>query len=171
VGKRSDFVRIERDWYATPYVAILPLLPHLPEKFEFTEICAGNGALIDHLEKHGGTCVLKTDIEPQRSDIIQKDFFEITHFPAMPILNPPWNRKILHPLMDHLLKHTDEFWLLFDSDWAYTKQSSEYMVHCEKIVAIGRLKWIEGSTMTGKDNCAWYKFTKETHEYSKYFGR
>ena len=32
------------------------------------------------------------------------------------------------------------------------------MPHCSDIVAIGRVKWIEGSKYTGKDNYAWYKF-------------
>ena len=29
MGKRSDFERIPRDFYPTPYKAVLPLLPHL----------------------------------------------------------------------------------------------------------------------------------------------
>ena len=32
------------------------------------------------------------------------------------------------------------------------------MPHCSDIVTIGRVKWIEGSKHTGKDNHAWYKF-------------
>jgi hypothetical protein len=48
--------------------------------------------------------------------------------------------------------------LLIDSDWAYTKQAAPFIPHCQKIVAIGRLKWIPGSKYTGKENCAWYLF-------------
>ena len=32
------------------------------------------------------------------------------------------------------------------------------MPHCSDIVAIGRVKWIEGSKHTGKDNACWYMF-------------
>ena len=37
MGKRSDFERIPRDYYPTPYSAVEPLLPHLPENFTFAE--------------------------------------------------------------------------------------------------------------------------------------
>ena len=50
MGKRSDFERKPRDFYPTPIEAVEPLLPHLPEGFTFAEPCAGNGALIEHLE-------------------------------------------------------------------------------------------------------------------------
>jgi hypothetical protein len=171
MGKRSNFARNPRDWYPTPEVAVFPLLPFLPDNFEFSEPFAGDGVLIDHLEKAGGKCLLKSDIEPLRADIQKKDFFEITYFPAMVITNSPWDRKILHPLIDHLIFHTDEFWLLFDASWPFTKQSSPYMEHCSDMVAIGRLKWIPDSKMTGKDDCAWYKFTKSKVSYTKFHGR
>lgn len=29
---------------------------------------------------------------------------------------------------------------------------------CSAIVAVGRLRWIEGTKMKGKDNCAWHRF-------------
>ena len=32
------------------------------------------------------------------------------------------------------------------------------MPHCSDIVILPRLKWIEGSKDTGKDNHAWYRF-------------
>jgi hypothetical protein len=32
------------------------------------------------------------------------------------------------------------------------------MASCSDIVAIGRVKWTEGSKHTGKDNYAWYRF-------------
>lgn len=171
MGKRSAFLRNERDYYITPLAAVEPLLPHLEQEFEFVEICAGNGALIDHLEKNGGKCVLKTDIEPQRSDIQKMDMFDLNSIPAIPILNPPWDRKILHPLIEFLLEKTDSFWLLFDADWMHTKQSSQYIGHCKKIVSVGRVKWIPDSKMTGKDNCCWYYFTKEPVDHTEFYGR
>ena len=32
------------------------------------------------------------------------------------------------------------------------------MPACTDIVAVGRLRWIEGTTMSGKQNFAWYRF-------------
>ncbi len=49
MGKRSDFERVPRDFYPTPYEAVVPLLAHLPENCSYAEPCAGDGALIKHL--------------------------------------------------------------------------------------------------------------------------
>jgi hypothetical protein len=75
------------------------------------------------------------------------------------ITNPPWDRKVLHPMINHFapLKPT---WLLFDADWMHTKQSQPYMPFLHKIVSVGRIKWF--GNMTGKDNCAWYLFDAQT---------
>ena len=59
-------------------------------------------------------------------------------------------------------------WLLFDADWMHTKQSHEYMPLCKKIVSVGRIKWF--GNMTGKDNCAWYLFGKES-SFTEFVGR
>ena len=61
MGKRSDFERKPRDFYPTPMEAVKPLLEHLPEDFLFAEPCAGNGALIKHLETKG-VCMWASDI-------------------------------------------------------------------------------------------------------------
>ena len=160
MGKRSSFIRKERDFYPTPYEAVIPLLPYL-DRDAFCEPCAGDGLLIDHLEKHELSCKEAWDIEPKRFDIIKKDALtsssstNIDYF----ITNPPWTRDILHPLIINLSNQRPT-WLLFDADWMHTKQSREYMERCIKIISVGRLKWIPDSKMTGKDNCCWYLFSK-----------
>ena len=63
MGKRSSFIRKERDFYPTPYEAVIPLLPYL-DRDAFCEPCAGDGLLIDHLEKHELSCKEAWDIEP-----------------------------------------------------------------------------------------------------------
>ena len=40
MGKRSDYERVERDFYPTPWQAVEPLIPHLPKEFVFAEPCA-----------------------------------------------------------------------------------------------------------------------------------
>jgi hypothetical protein len=39
------------------------------------------------------------------------------------------------------------------------------------IVSVGRVKWIEGSKNTGKDNCAWYLFDLKNKTATEFFGR
>ena len=172
MGKRSDFDRVPRDFYPTPEAAVLPLLPHLPTGFfSYWEPCAGDGALIDHLP---GFCFSATDIEPHRHDITTADALTCDHRHEHGadyiITNPPWDRKILHPMIAHFsaMKPT---WLLFDADWMHTKQSAEYMQWCRKIVSVGRVKWIPDSKMTGKDNCAWYLFDQNTSGPTVFVGR
>ena len=169
MGKRSNFERNERDYYPTPYEAALPLIPHLPKNTKFIEPCAGDGRLLRHFEKHGHECNYACDIEPQGQGIVQKDvlFFDCD-FPEtdMIITNPPWDRDILHPMIE-LFRNIAPTWLLFDSDWKDTGQATPYGRYCEQIISVGRVKWIEGSDNTGMDNCSWYKFVK--HEVKTEF--
>ena len=172
MGKRSDFERIPRDYYPTPYQAVLPLVEHLPEWYTFTEPCAGDGRLIDHLEKHGGTCTQAYDVEPRNDRVVECDamLLKQVNTPFF-ITNPPWDRKILHPLIEHLSSMAPT-WLLFDSDWMHTKQSIPFLTKLKKVVSIGRVKWIEGSNSVGKDNCCWYLFdNKDMVKPIEFWGR
>lgn len=169
MGKRSHFERNPRDFYPTPFEAVNPLFIHLPiedcydNRKTFCEPCAGDGQLADFLSIQMKVHSL-FDIEPQRHDIRQLntlylgcDPFIEKNKPDYIITNPPWDRKLLHPMIDSW-RQIAPTWLLFDADWMHTKQSSEYIKYCKKIVSVGRVKWIPDSKMTGKDNCAWYLF-------------
>ena len=188
MGKRSNFERIPRDYYPTPKEAVEPLFPHLKNVKHFVEPCAGNGALIDHLEKiylinlllenkvdkPRIICSYACDIEPQRNDIDKKNALSLMaeDVPVMDcfITNPPWDREVLHPLIFHLTS-IKPAWLLFDADWMHTKQSSIFQKMLKKVVSIGRIKWIEGSKNTGKDNCCWYYFDENNKDQTKFYGR
>ena len=137
MGKRSEFERKPRDFYPTPYSAVEPL--------------------IDHLGLHNGVCIHASDIEPQSDEIMEMDCFDVNAKAQYIITNPPWNRKILHPMIEHF-SNIAPTWFLFDSDWMHTKQSVSYLTKLKKVVSIGRVKWIEGSNSVGKDNCCWYLF-------------
>ena len=160
-----------RDFYPTPQEAVAPLLRHLDSGTRFCEPCAGNGALIDHLTVAGHVCASAWDIEPQRADIAQHDartrlIGNIDCF----ITNPPWERLTLHELIVWL-SDQHPTWLLFDADWLHTRQSAPYLSRLQRIVSVGRVKWIPGSKMTGKDNCAWYLFDKPGRTAPAFFGR
>jgi len=158
MGKRSAFDRIERDFYPTPMAAVVPLIPHLAPNTQFCEPCAGDGRLIAWLESWGHMCKDACDIEPMADGIHQADAmtYKADGFSCY-ITNPPWDRKALHPIIENLCKQKPT-WLLFDADWMHTKQSAQFMPWVRKIVSVGRIKWIEDSPHTGKDNCCWYLF-------------
>jgi len=150
-------------------------LPHLPENCPFTEPCAGDGQLIDILEDHGHICMWASDIEPQRKGIFKNDFkdlgYEETFESHKIITNPPWNRKILHPMIEHFISLGKGTWLLFDADWMHTKQSAPYIPYVNKIVSVGRVKWIPDSKSVGKDNCCWYHFLPIKAYNQVFYGR
>jgi len=153
MGKRSNFERREADFYPTPRSAVVPLIPYLRGIRSFAEPCAGDGALVRHLEGFGLRCVYAGDIRTGQ------DALELDHYGAVDaiISNPPYTRPVMHALIEHF-KGISPTWLLIDYGWSATKQAAEYMPHCSDVVILPRLKWIEGSKNTGKDNHAWYRF-------------
>jgi len=175
MGKRSNrFARVDRDFYPTPWAAVEPLLPHLQANTRFVEPCAGDGRLVKHLESAGHKCRYACDIEPQSVWVSQRDAFDISEIRSVKaeciITNPPWDRKFLHPFIEQCVG-LGPTWLLFDADWMHTKQSAPYMQNCSMIVSVGRVKWIEDSKMTGKDNCAWYRFETQKPRLTRFVGR
>jgi hypothetical protein len=173
MGKRSSFERRERDWYPTPYEAVVPLLGHLDPRTKFIEPCAGDGALIAHLLVAGHYLSQSSDIEP-RTDWIATADATTHHYgelhSAIFITNPPWARDILHPIIENLSRQAPT-WLLFDADWMHTRQSAPFMPYLRKIVSVGRVKWIQDSPFTGKDNCCWYLFDQTSEAPAQFVGR
>ena len=154
MGKRSLFPRVPQDAYATPAEAVTPLLRHLAARTRYIEPCAGEGRLIEHLERAGHVLVgaydLPDDARMKRYEVSGADAF---------ITNPPWGRDILHPIILNLSDQAPT-WLLLDSDWIHTIQSIPYLLRLRKIVSVGRVRWIPGSLFTSKDNCAWCLFDR-----------
>ncbi|WP_395175542.1 hypothetical protein [Roseibium alexandrii] len=165
MGKRSNFKRRKNDDYPTPYKGVLPLIPFLKDVQTFAEPCAGGGALIRHLEMFGFECGFHNELTTGIDARLVNDFGDVDTI----ITNPPWTREILHALISHFSAHKPT-WLLFDSDWAFTYQAEPYLSYCTDIVAVGRLKWIEDSPYSGKDNCAWYRFDKHPTVRTRFHG-
>lgn len=175
MGKRSTFERRPQDAYDTPPEAVVPLVPHLPRPCRFWEPCAGAGNLCDALLDHGVHDLSATDILPRRDDIAQFDALGdlsrfswalITHI----ITNPPWTRSVLHPMIERF-SDMRPTWLLFDADWMHTRQAAPYLWRLQKIVSVGRVKWIPDSKYTGKDNVCWYLFDKNNQGPPRFYGR
>lgn len=158
MAKRSAFPRRKSDAYLTwDKRAVPPLLPYLTGA-DFVEPCAGAGHLIDQLESYGLRCLQAADVEPARADVEYCDARTYRRPGRVPVIsNPPWSRPILHAIIDNLAPQ-GETWLLFDSDWLFTQQSTPYRRHLHLVVPVGRLRWIEGSPHDGVDSVAWYLF-------------
>lgn len=170
MGKRSDFERRDRDFYPTPYEAVVPLLPHLSPRTRFCEPCAGNGALLDHLEKHGHECARARDIHPQRDDIEEKNALTtLTGNIDCFITNPPWGWGILDLLIT-FLSDQHPTWLLLNADLPHNKRMARHMARCVKIVSVGRVSWM-GNGKKGFENCAWYLFDKAHSGPTEFVGR
>ena len=178
MGKRSNFERKARDLYPTPYKALLPLLPQLEPCTRFFEPCAGDGRLIGYLQEHGHICFGAWDIEPGDPCIKRGDALNIIsshdYMERVFITNSPWERTLLHRLIIHL-SGQHPTWLLFDADWKHTKQAIPFLPYCHRVVSVGRVRWLEGTDADqgsdGKDNAAWYFFTRDTGPGPLFYGR
>ena len=146
---------------------IPPLLAHVPPGTVYAEPCAGAGDLIHLLDQAGLECAWALEMEPQGSCLRNRwpiavgNALSITardlHGAEMFITNFPWERSWLHPLIDHLAQIAP-VWSLHDSSWCYTKQAARFARICTDVVAVGRLKWFEGSRYDPPDDCSWYRF-------------
>lgn len=169
MGKRSSFPRIDRDAYQTiDPRAVAMLLPHLRGIRTFAEPCAGEGYLVGQLQAAGLVCAYEGDIETGL-DALVHPFDEEAVFDAI-ITNPPWRRDIMHAMILRFQAMAPT-WLLFDADWAHTKQSGPYIDQCSHIVSVGRLKWMPGTKMTGKENAAWHRFHAQHTGGPRFVGR
>ena len=159
LGKRSTFARVERDLYQTPVEAVRPLLRWLKPQTPFIEPCCGEGALAGILEASGHRLVGSFDLP---TDARSHSYSPYSVPGVIFITNPPfWGRpKELHPLIENLSDQAPT-WLLMSADWLFNQTSGPLVAkRLRRVVAIGRVKWIEGSPHVGKDNCAWMLFYK-----------
>ena len=158
MSKRRDFPRRERDFYPTPEEAVLPLVPHLDVK-RFIEPCAGDGALIEALEKHGFICSYACDIEPQRPWIVRRVLYTLAKCRDVIITNTMWPRRGGSPALDMALHLSAcaPSWLLYPADMMHNRYFDQIGKRCVKIVSVGRVSWM-GNGVKGFENCAWYLF-------------
>ena len=149
---------VAADFYPTPRAAVLPLIPYLRAgSGPLPSRAAGDGDLVRHLELFGLRCVYAGDIGTGQ-DALALD--SITAAPTrssrIRLLRDP--RTLMHTSDRALPAHRADAGCCWTTDWPSTQQAAPFLAHCSDIVAIGRVKWIEGSKHTGKDNYAWYRF-------------
>lgn len=190
MGKRSqgNFVRRERDFYATPELPILKLLPFLKDVNTFCEPMCGDGAIINTLEPLGWTCTSCFDMEPQdmmflRAGTRMVDDLTAADFEGADVIisNPPWPLpSSLSPegaprgfptvaIIEHLMQFRPT-WLIMSADFKHNEYALPLLEHCTHEVSAGRVKWIADSANTGKDNASWYRFHKSESGPPRFFG-
>lgn len=169
--------RKERDWYPTPRKAVEPLLPHLPEYGTFCEPCAGDGALMKHLDDltYGSFwCRKAFDIEPQAWGMAKGDALTLRYEDLLDVsyivTNPPFVWSTLQLMLD-LFPTLKPTWLLLPFGYACNKRMAPYMKICRKVVPIGRVKWIEDSKQSSTDDFAWYLFDNDFIGTTKLYAR
>ncbi len=107
------------------------------------------------------------DVEPRHSSIVERDALSLTADEICAadcfITNLPWSRELLHPLIGHL-RQLLPLWTIIDANWAHTRQAGVHLIHCSRIISIGRVLWIPGTASAGKEDSAWYRFEADPVE-------
>lgn len=175
IAKRSDFKRVERDYYRTFDPKAGEALRSFVGDIETAlEPFAGAGDLTKQFPNINW---IQTDIEPQACFVTEADAFswtreEIEHneFDAI-ITNPPWSRPILHKAIEHFAPII-QTWMLLDANWIFTAQATPLInKYLTDVITIGRMKWIENSTMSGKDDACWMRFSIDKKGPTRFYPR
>jgi hypothetical protein len=168
--KPSGFTKRKNDAYDTwDARAMPPLLPHLFGR-RFVEPCAGRGALIDLCERQGLQCVAAYDIAPRRDDIEVADAGTVRLPPCDQVItNTPWTRRLMVAILANLADQAMTFALL-DHAWACNKGAA-LLKRCHKIIAVGRLQWVEDTEHDHTADCAWYLFGPNPPPHPLFIGR
>lgn len=170
MGKRSSFERVAKDFYPTiDSRAVKALLPYLPTNFKYAEPCVGLGHMVQQLSSYNFECTYQGDISTGQDamnltahDIGDADLF---------VTNLPWSRDVFEPLVMHL-SSIKPLWTLLDAGWIYTARSSEIVkARLTDIIPLPRLRWMEGTTMSGKDDCNWLRFDTNKNKETIFHGR
>lgn len=163
IARRSRRELVENSWYPTiDPRPVQVLLDQLSPGMRFVEPCAGDGALIRHLETAGHRCIHASDIAPRARWIEQRCAMRLPPR-GLVITNPPYTpRSLMHELIDHWLDCGAECWLLIDMDWASNISAGAYLIHCDRILPAGRME-IYASTGSGDRNFGWFHFPGRRH--------
>ena len=137
----------DRDDWATPLRAVVPLLELLEPGTRFIEPCCGAGELVGHLESAGHVCVASYDLPIDARTArytVEPDTIFIT--------NVPWRRRFEPNRIIANLSDQQPLWGLIYTDWLFTSHAVPYLPRVRVIAAIGRVKWIPDSESGGMEN-------------------
>ncbi|RWP64142.1 hypothetical protein [Mesorhizobium sp.] len=168
------FAPVPSDFYPMPPQGVPPLLPWLDRQTLFCDPAAGNGALIDHLSRHGHRCVAAFDTAPRRDDVVARDALTLSERDLagaeLFITNLPWS----YPVFPHLILHLmtlRPLWTLAPARWAHAARSAALVSHCSHIVCVPRLKWFPDSPHTHTQDSVWLRFDASHQEGPHFYPR
>ena len=171
MSKRSDFPKVSKDFYpTTDPKAVESLIPFISGK-TYAEPCYGNGDLEDLL-MDVATCKWRSDVRETVASSKVMDAMSLTKGDLegidLIVTNPPFTRAVLMPMLHHFitLKPT---WLLLPADYMQNVYFGGAMLRCQKVLSIGRLKWIKGSKHTSVDNFCWYFWPQHSEQQETIF--
>jgi len=175
MGKREEIKkpRRERDFYGTIDPDAIPesFIPFIKGK-SYADPMYGNGDLEDLLMEVA-ICKWRSDIRETVGSSRVMDALSLgkedLYGVDIVLSNPPYDWKLLKPLLDHLpnLKPT---WFLLPADHMHNKRMGPYMRKCAWVVSVGRLFWMENK-VKGVDNYAWYEFRSSRDYDTRFIGR
>ena len=128
MGKRSTFSRRANDAYPTPIEAVRPLVPHLRSIITSPNHAPATASSCGTWNRAG--CAASTPATSRRPGCACRPALD-----APIVSNPPWSRDLLHRLIEHFVKSAPSAWLLFDSNWANTRQSGRLLRYCTRHIA------------------------------------
>ena len=155
--KTSSALNNPQNFWVTPVGPIHKLARHLPFGLIFDEPCAGDGAILRGLAPFGIICGAAHDMTPRAEGIVPGDATRLPLSGRPIITNPPYGWPLLKPLLDHWVGRA-ECWLLLPWDMPCNVRMSPYAAHIDRILPLGRVKWIVGSKSTGMENSGWFHF-------------
>lgn len=174
MGKRSNFAKRARDYYATPLDPIKPLVGYLLGQ-TYAELCVGGGDLVSGISlltfrlADKPTCGFASDIQPDTKRLAANvPTLKYTRRNALTITprdltgidcivtNPPFSWNVLSRLLPVWL-NLKPTWLLLPSDMANNVRFSKFMCHCSDILPVGRVSWMDNG-QSGMENYSWYLF-------------
>jgi len=155
VGKRSSFVKADRDFYRTIDPNAIPYtFVDLIRGKSYADTCYGNGDLEDRL-MDVATCKWRSDIRETVGSSLVVDALQVTKEDLEDvdclIQNPPFTRKVLDPLLDHWLTLGKPVWLLLPADYMHNVSFGKYMRQCKEVISVGRLYFFTNLLVEDKE--------------------
>lgn len=195
MGKHSELERKDRDFYSTPIKAVQPLVPYLGGINSYYEPFAGDGRLIENFKilTPDMKCGWATDIHPLADgidtcafdDIDKTDLVHqmISRGTQAVISNPPWLNTSesgyqLFRFVNKMCYGGFPVIMLLNANLVNNKSSWQNKVHgrslmnlCYQVLPIGRVKWIDDSPFSAKEDSAWFFFNEHNHALPKILPR
>ncbi len=166
---KSGYERVERDAYYTPAWCTEALLRHVEFYGSIWEPAAGNGQMVEVLQRVKAYTVYPSDIHPTAPDIVRQDFFTARSdvgWGAI-VTNPPYNQA--REFIERALSLTKtprrsrvggKVAMLLRNEYDSAKTRQHLFGNCPqfalKLVLTKRPRWFAGKGASPRHNFSWF---------------